>query len=146
MDTNRCGDRGATPSPVRYRMASSVQLQTEMNVDGAGGVRDRAHRYEIGTGFGVGSDGLERDATRQLDRGPLADDANPFARFFRTEIVEQKFLRPRRQGFIKFGARTNFNLHRQQRVFDRGERGAYASRGGGVIVLDHHPLLTSPAA
>src|SRR5258708_35000649 len=108
MDTNRCGDRGATPSPVRYRMAWSVQLQTEMNVDGAGGVRDRAHRYEIGAGFGVGSGGLGRDGTRQLDRGPLADDAHPFTRLFRTETCEQEVLLAGRQGLVKFGARTHF--------------------------------------
>src|SRR5260370_36516148 len=101
MDTNRCGDRGATPSPVRYRMASSVQLQTEMNVDGAGGVRDRAHRYEIGAGFGVGSYGLERDATRELDRGPLADDAKPFAPLFGTRVCEEKVLRPGGHGLRK---------------------------------------------
>src|SRR5260370_23000222 len=143
MDANRCGDRGAMPSPVRYRMAVSIQLQTEMNVDGAGGMGDSAHRNEVRAGFGIGADGIERDASRKLYRRALVDDAHPFARFFRAEIVKQKFLCAGCQSFVEFVARANFNLHRQQRVFDRGERSVNASRGCDVIVLDQHRVVQS---
>ncbi len=69
----------------------------------------------------------------------------PFARFFRAEIVKQKFLCAGCQSFVEFGARANFNLHRQQRVFDRGERSVNASRGCDVIVLDQHRVVQSHA-
>src|SRR5260370_2237895 len=145
MDANRCGDRGAMPSPVRYRMAVSIQLQTEMNVDGAGGMGDSAHRNEVRAGFGVGAYGLERDAARKLYSCALVDNENPLFGFFGTEIIEQKFFRAGRQSFIEFGAGANLNLHRQQRVLDRGERGANAPRGGAVIVLDQHRGVQSHA-
>src|SRR5437899_2652004 len=100
METNLCGDLEATRLRGRYRRAWSVHLQVEMDVDGTGRVGDGAHRNKIGTGFGVGPDRFQRNAARKLYGCALADDANPFLSFFRTEIVEQKSFRTASQCFV----------------------------------------------
>src|SRR5437660_12761311 len=70
----------------RRRMVSRsigmlFELQSKVDVDGAGRVRDGATGDEVSAGLGVGADVFERDAAGEFDLGAAIDVLDPLAGF-----------------------------------------------------------------
>jgi hypothetical protein len=70
-------------------LSPSNQLQAEADVYGSGGVGDGAYGYEIGSGFGVGLDGIEGDASGEFYLRPFVDFIDPFACFDWSQIIQE---------------------------------------------------------
>ena len=100
---------------------------------------DRADGDEVGFGFGVGADGVERDAAGEFGGGAAVDVADPFSGFRRGEVVEEEALCAAGEGFVEFGAGADFDFGGLG--LDTFEGGTDATGGGDVIVLDEDGVV-----
>ena len=66
------------------------------------GVGDGAGRDEIGSGFGVGADGFERDAAGEFDCGAAGNFADPRSGFGGSEVIEEEVVGAGVEGFTEF--------------------------------------------
>src|ERR1051326_1421711 len=92
----------------RRRMVSSsmgmlFELQSKVDVDGAGRVRDRAAGDEVCPCFGIGTDVFKRDAAGQLDLRATVNVPYPLGGFGRCQIIEQQMTRAGSECFIEIG-------------------------------------------
>src|SRR5205823_6091109 len=95
--------------------------------DGAGG-------DEIGAGFGVGADVIQRDTSGQLDGSASGNLANGGGGLGGRKIVEEEMARAVIEGFAEFSRRANLDFDWQIGMLASGiQRFANASGGGDVV-------------
>ena len=116
------------------------------DVHGAGRVGDGAGGDEIGAGFGVGADVLERDAAGEFDFGAAGDLSDPVARLRGREVVEQQVGGARSQRVAQFFARPDLDFDGQAGGGAGGGDGFAHSPGrGDVVVLDQNRVVKAHA-